>query len=76
MDYTEVERQEPPAGQLRGGGTPVRQSGAHAGGNDGLKGHAFSATNARLVFEFGGNFDLGDSGPNDAQDVLEERAAL
>ena len=51
------------------------QGGACTRGNDGFERHAFGATEAGLVFEFRGDFNLAEAGPDEVENMVEELAA-
>ena len=53
----------------------MRKCRAFSRGDDGFKGHALGADEARLVFEFRGDFNLADAGADEVENVLEELAA-
>ncbi len=53
----------------------MRQSRPLAGGHDGFEAHAFGSVKAGLVFEFGCDFDLANTGPDDGKDVLKKPAS-
>jgi hypothetical protein len=56
------------------GSAPVRQRRARPGSHNGLKRHALRAQQPRLVLQLRGHFNLLESGPDEAQNVLEQPA--